>query len=95
VYGLQCFVADDIAVTPTSKTVVSLAGAANLMVTLVVGQDQENFAMPYLDLRPASNSGLIRTFKNKLLNITSCFITLNSVANLAAGQSVYIQAIYK
>ena len=94
VYGIEAFHTDDIAITKQGRTVISAAAAANLTVTLVVGQNEDVYQVPYLDLRPGSNSGIIRMLNNKLLDVTNCYITMNSTTGFTANQAAVIQFIY-
>lgn len=94
VYGFMCYVADDIAKTASGNTVVSLAEAANITVTLVVGEDEEIYQFPYLLFRPGSNNGLIRVLKNKRINVTKSYMTVLDGTAVTAGHSALVNWIY-
>jgi hypothetical protein len=95
IYGIQTFSASDITNSPNGSVVVSSAGLASINVTFAVGDNQDIFLMSCADLRSSNISGFVRMFANKKLNLTKSFITLNSVTNLNANESILFQFLYR
>ena len=95
IYGIQTFSATDVTTSPNGSTVVATAGLASINVTFAVGDNQDIFLMSCSDLRSANISGFVRMFANKRLNLTKSFITLNSVTNLNANESILFQFLYR
>lgn len=95
IYCIRAYSQTDWALSPLGNTVVTTAGLANIVVTLVVGDDEEIQQYPLTDFRPASNSGFLRLLNNKKLNLVKSYITILSTAALAANQSVMFGFDYK
>jgi len=94
IYGIQAFTATDLTFSPNGKTIIADIDAAGLVVTFVVDSTEEVYRYLYRDLRPGSNSGLIRLFRNKKINITKSYATILAVGTLAAAQSMMFNFIY-
>lgn len=94
VYALETFIITDLSTSPNQKQVVNATGAANIVVTLVVGDDEQVFQYPYLDLRPGGNSGLIRCFTPKRVNLTKSYITMFGTGGLTANESLMFNFIF-
>lgn len=95
IYGIQAFSSNDISTSPNGSTVVSAAGLGNLTVTFVVGDVQEVFLLPVADLNSPLIYGFVRMFNNKRLNLTKSFVTIQSIASIAANESVLFNFIYR
>lgn len=95
IYGIQTFSGSDNTTSPNGATVVATAGLASINVTFSVGDNQDIYLMPASDLRSANISGFVRMFANKKLNLTKSFITINSVTNLNANESILFQFLYR
>lgn len=94
VYGIQAFTSSQILLTANQKNVVTNAGAANLVLTLVVGDTEEVYNMSYLDLNPVLNAGFVREFTPRLVNISKSYITALGTAGLTPGESALINFIF-
>lgn len=95
IYGIQTFSLSDSNTSPNGAAVVSTVGLASINVTFSVGDNQDIYLMSCSDLRSANISGYVRMFANKKLNLTKSFITLNSIANLNANESILFQFLYR
>lgn len=92
--GLSVFTATQLAVSPNSNTMVSTV--AGMVLTLQVeGSAQDIYNIPCVDLLSASNSGLIRLFKEKTINFPKSFITILSATSLNLNESVCFNIIYR
>jgi len=95
IYSVQAFTATQVGVSPNGATVIAAAGAASVVCTFCVGNDQDIFLYPYYDLIASNNGGLQRMLKNKRLNLTKSFITMLTAANLNANESLIFQFFYR
>lgn len=95
IYAVQVFSSTNVSLSPNGATVASAAALADVTVTFMVGINQEVVLYALTDLNPLLNSGFIRMFNNKLLNLTKSFITIQSVATIAANQSLLFNFIYQ
>lgn len=95
IYGIQAFSATQMAITPNGATSAAVAGIANCTVTFVVGDDQDIYQMPIYDLISQNTAGLVRMFKNKVINLTKSFVTINGVTSLNNNEAICFQFIYR
>jgi hypothetical protein len=95
IYGVQVFSRTDLALSPNGATMVTQVGLADLTVTFTVDDTQDIFLMPVSDLNSPLQNGFIRMFKNKRLNLTKSFITIQSVVTVANNESIVFQFIYR
>lgn len=95
IYGIQTFSSSDVTTSPNGAAVATTNGLASINVTFSVGDNQDIYLMPASDLRSANISGFVRMFANKKLNLTKSFITINSVTNLTANDSILFQFLYR
>jgi len=93
--GLFALSAGQATLTSNQKNVIPDNGAPGLIVTLVVGVDEEIYQYPYYDLIPAFNGGLIRMFRDKQINLTKSYVTVVDATNLTANQSALFNFIYR
>jgi hypothetical protein len=95
IYGVQVFSRTDLALSPNGATMVTQVGLADLTATFVVDDTQDIFLTPVSDLNSPLQNGFIRMFKNKRLNLTKSFVTIQSVATVANNESIVFQFIYR
>lgn len=95
IYGIQTFTSSQMAASPNQRAVVTSANAAGLLVTLVVGEDEQVYKYPYLDFNSATVSGLIRILKERKLTIVKCYVTVVAAGTLATTDSMIFNFIYK
>ncbi len=94
VIGISCFTRTQLTKSPNSNTLVS--AVTGMVLTLQVSDSsQDVYLIPCIDLVSGSNSGLIRLFKEKLINFTKSYITILDAAALAQGESVCFNIIYR
>jgi len=91
--GLECFTATQLTTSPNSKVVV--AAVTGLVLTLAIDNVEEVFQIPCIDLVPGSNSGLIRLFKNKIINLPKSYVTILNPAGLSINEVVLFNFIYE
>jgi len=90
VYGIQALSVDDMIVSPSQSSLVSTAGLASIVVTFSVMDDEQVYQYPLTDLRSANQSGFIRMFDNKKINIPKSYLTIISTSNLTDNTSVML-----
>lgn len=95
IYAIQVFSRTDMQLSPNGSTMVTQVGLADLTVTFTVDDTQDIFLYPVSDLNSPLQNGFIRMFKNKRLNLTKSFVTIQSVATVANNESVVFQFIYR
>lgn len=91
--GITAYTAKQLTLSPQSNVVVSLA--TGLVLTLAINNTEEIFQFPVIDLIPGENSGLIRLFKNKMVNLPKSYITILDPAALAQNEAVVFNFIYE
>lgn len=95
IYAIQVFSATNVSLSPNGLTVASAAALADCTVTFMVGDNQELFLYALTDLNPLLNSGFVRMFNNKMLNLTKSFVTIQSTTTIAANDSILFNFIYQ
>ena len=95
IYGVQVFSRTDLALSPNGSTMATQVGLADLTVTFTVDDTQDVFLYPVSDLNSPLQNGFIRMFKNKRLNLTKSYVTIQSVATVANNESIVFQFIYR
>jgi len=95
IYAIQAFSRTDLALSPNGSTMVTQVGLADLTATFTVDDTQDVFLYPVSDLNSPLQNGFIRMFKNKRLNLTKSFVTIQSVATVANNESIVFQFTYR
>ncbi len=95
IYAVQAFSVADWSTSPSGAAVVSTMGLASLLLTLVVGENEEVQQIPVSDLRSANVNGFIRLFDNKKLNLVKSYVTINSTTGLVASNSLMLGLHYQ
>ncbi len=91
--GIECFTATQLTRSPNSNAVVTVV--TGMVLTLAINNTEEVFQIPCIDLVPGSNSGLIRMFKNKIVNLPKSYITIFDTGVLAQNEAVVFNFIYE
>ena len=91
--GIECFRRADLTISPNSNTVVAVL--TGMVLTLAIGSKEDVYLMPCEDLRPATNSGLIRLFKEKTINFPKSYITILDATGLAVNEALIFNIIYR
>lgn len=91
--GIECFQRADLSVTPNSNVTVNLL--TGMIVTFSVQSTEEIYQFPCNDLRPANNAGLIRLFKEKVINFPKSYITIMDNTGLSQNEAVLFNIIYQ
>ena len=93
VIGVQCFNATNLTTSPNGFAVVpTLAG---IVLTLVEESLESIYQYPCTDLQPSLNSGFIRMFNRKKINISKSYITIFDAVGIAVNQAVVVNFIYE
>lgn len=93
--AVESLTASQLATSPNLKTTISATGMLGIVLTFVVDETEEIYQIPYYTLNAASNSGLIRSFNNKRINLVKSYATILNTTGLTAGQSLMFNFFYK
>lgn len=85
VQAVEVFTATHVAKTPTQLTTVADAAKNGILVNLDVNSNVIIENIPYYTLISANNGGLIREFKNLLVNINKSNIYIGDGTNIVAN----------
>jgi hypothetical protein len=92
VVGIECFNADYLTTSPNGNPVVSTV--TGMILTVAESSTETVYQYPCQDLVPGVNSGLIRMFNNKPVNLPKSYITITNITGLNTGDSVIFNFIY-
>jgi hypothetical protein len=93
IVGVQLFNATALTTSPNGFAVVpTLAG---IVLTLTEASLESIYQFPCFDLQPANNSGFIRMFNKKKINISKSYITIFDATGIAINQAVVVNFIYE
>lgn len=87
VQAVEVFTATQVAKTPTQLTTVADAGKNGILVNFDVNSEVVFENIPYYTLISSNNGGLIREFKNLLININKSNIYIGDGTNIVANTS--------
>lgn len=93
--GIESLTTTQLATSPNQKTVISAANAVGIVLTFVVDETEEIYQIPYLSLNSGVNSGLIRDFANKRINLVKSYATILNVGSIAQGTSLCLNFYYR
>lgn len=91
--GVSSYSAAQLTTSPNANTVVSTL--VGLVATFAIHSTEEIFQIPVADLNSATNSGLIRLFKDKVINFPKSYITILDATGLNQNESVLFNVIYR
>lgn len=92
--GVEAYYSDFLSTSPNGITVLGLADAAKLTVTLAVGSTERLYKMPVTNLVTFLNGGFIRKLNNLEVTITKCYVTVNA-AGIAANRAICFNWYYE
>jgi hypothetical protein len=93
VTGVEVFDINQVAISPSGKTVV--ATLTGITLTLVDSFNMDIiYQYPTFDLNPANVGGFYRDFNPFPLQLTKSYITITNPLGLAASESVMINFFY-
>lgn len=88
-YGIECFVATQLATVPTGQTVIPAATVDQIVVTLVDNQKKEFvYQMPIYSLVRSLNGGFVVMVEPRIINLTNCYVQITDNSGLSANQVV-------
>jgi len=93
IVGVECFNATSLITSPNLNAVV--ATVAGMTLTLTEQSTETIFQYVCSDLNPSANSGVIRMFNKKRINIPKSYITIFSIAGIAINQAVIFNFLYE
>lgn len=95
-YGIECYTADQLAVTPSGNTVIPTLTADQVTLTLVdTNKDQFIYNTPIYSLIRANVGGFVTIMKPRLINLQDCFISLTQAAGITTEQVVAFNFYYQ
>lgn len=81
VEAIVAFDADQLGLAPSGNTVVGATEVPGLTLTLSIADEEESvYQLPYYDLVPALNGGLIRLFNKTKINLVKSFVTITKAS---------------
>jgi len=89
IYAIEAFSVAQVSKSPAGNTIVAAAAVVDIVLTLVVGQDEKVFQIPYYTLISSLNGGLIRRFNNMPVNIVKSYIRLVSNTVTATNSAIF------
>jgi len=92
--GIEAYTVSQLASSPTGKNIISTAGCQGISITLVVMDTEEVYQLPYYSLVSSLNSGIVKEFANKRINIVKSYATILNTTGINAGDSLYLSFMY-
>lgn len=83
VHEISAFTDSQITRTPSGLSVFENAAAKEMLMTFVEEQDNKFEYVPYYDLVPANNAGLVRKFNNLKININKSNVLIGGTTATA------------
>jgi len=94
-YGIEAYSASQLTKTSDGQDVIALADTLGITVTLKDNNQNEFvYQMPYYNLIRNENGGFVILLEPKIINLTDCYIQINSVAGLATGDQAVFNFYY-
>lgn len=93
--AIESLTVTQLATSPNLKTLISGTGMLGIVLTFVVDETEEIYQIPYFTLNAGSNSGIIRMFQNKRINLVKSYATILNTTGLTAGQSLCFNFFYR
>ena len=95
-YALECYSAEQIAVTQDGLDVIAAADVPNIIFTLVTSEKNykqvEN--VPYYNYIRSNNGGFVVLLNNIKIDLTKCFITIVNAGSLVENQACLFNLYY-
>jgi len=92
--GIEAYTQSQLLSSPTGKTIVSSTGILGISITLVVMDTEEVYQLPYYSLVSGLNSGIVKEFANKRINIVKSYATILNTTGINAGESLFLSFMY-
>jgi hypothetical protein len=93
--GIESLTSSQLATSPNLKTIINNTAMLGVVLTFVVDETEEIYQIPYYSLNAGSNSGLIRDFANKRINLVKSYATILNTTGFTAGQSLAFNFYYR
>jgi hypothetical protein len=95
IYGIESLATQDIGSSPNQNFTIDIAGLPSLLVTFVVGEQEDLYQLPITDLNYFFNKGITRSFNKLKIDFTKSYLTIVSTVNILANESICFNFIYK
>lgn len=94
-YGIEAYSASQLSNTADGGDIVALNDSLGITVTLKDNNNNEFvYQMPYYNLIRSQNGGFVVLLEPKIINLTDCYIQLNSTLGLADGDQAVFNFYY-
>ena len=94
-YGIEAYSASQLTNTSDGQDVIAATDALNVTVTLKDNNQNEFiYQMPYYNLIRSQNGGFVILLEPKIINLTDCYVQINNVGSIAAGDQAVFNFYY-
>jgi hypothetical protein len=94
-YGIEAYSAAQLTNTSDGQDVIAAADALGVTVTLKDNNQNEFvYQMPYYNLIRSQNGGFVILLEPKIINLTDCYVQINNVAGITAGDQAVFNFYY-
>lgn len=94
-YAIEAYSADQLVKTQDGSHVIDAAATPGLTVTLKDNNNNEFiYQMPYYNLIRSQNGGFVILLEPKIINLTDCYVQINSVGSIATGDKAVFNFYY-
>jgi hypothetical protein len=94
-YGIEAYSAAQLTNTSDGQDVIAAADALGVTVTLKDNNQNEFvYQMPYYNLIRSQNGGFVILLEPKIINLTDCYVQINNVGTITAGDQAVFNFYY-
>lgn len=94
-YGIEVYSADQLVKTQDGSNVIPANATTGLTVTLKDNNNNEFiYQMPYYNLIRSQNGGFVMILEPKIINLTDCYVQINSAAGITTGDKAVFNFYY-
>lgn len=94
-YGIEAYSAAQLVKSADGSDVIAAADTLGVTVTLKDNQNNEFvYQMPYFNLIRSNNGGFVILLEPKIINLTDCYVQINSALGLADGDKAVFNFYY-
>jgi len=95
-YGLECYVADQLSTSPSGNTLIPTATQDQVVVTWVdTNKDQFIYNAPIYSLIRSNVGGFVTIYKPRVINLNDCYIQLTNATGISTNQVVLFNLYYQ
>lgn len=95
-YGLACYSASELSVSPNGNALIPANGIPSAVVTLLNDRKKEfMYQEPLYNLIRSNVGGFIQLLMPRVINLTDCYLQLSATTNISAGQVAAFSFYYE